>query len=163
MFNWEDWCWSWQSNPLATWCEEPTHLKRPWCWERLKARGEGEGRSKLKAIYLLLLLILLKSQVMGSVQLSRSVVSDSLQPHGLQYARLPCPSPTPGAYSNSFHWVGDAIQPSHPLSSPSPPAFSLSQHQGLFQWVGSSHQVTKVLELQRQHQSFQWIFGTDLL
>ena len=44
--------------------------------------------------------------------------------------------------------VGDAIQPSHPLSSPSPPAFSLSQHQGLFQWVSSSHQVAKVLELQ---------------
>ena len=61
------------------------------------------------------------------------------------------------------HWVGDAIQPYHPLSSPSPPAFSLSQHQGLFQWVSSSHQVTKVLEFQLQHQSFQWIFRTDLL
>ena len=55
------------------------------------------------------------------------------------------------------HWVGGAIQPSHPLSSPSP-AFILSQHQGLFQWVSSSHQVAKVLEL--QHQSFQWIFQT---
>ena len=55
------------------------------------------------------------------------------------------------------HWVGDAIQPSHPLSSLSPPAFNLSQHQGLFQWVGSSHQVAKVLELQLQHQFFQWI------
>ena len=51
------------------------------------------------------------------------------------------------------HWVGDALQPSHPLLSPSPPAFILSQHQGLFQWVSSSHQVAKVLEL--QHQSFQ--------
>ena len=59
------------------------------------------------------------------------------------------------------HQVSDAIQPSHPLSSPSPPAFNLSQHQGLFQWVGSSHQMTKVLELQLQHQSFQWIFRTD--
>ena len=56
------------------------------------------------------------------------------------------------------HWVSDAIQPSHPLSSPSPPAFNLSQHQGLSQWVGSSHQVAKVMELQLQHQSFQWIF-----
>jgi len=56
------------------------------------------------------------------------------------------------------HWVGDAIQPSHPLSSPSPPAFNLSQHQGLFQWVSSSHQVAKGLEFQLQHQSFQWIF-----
>ena len=53
------------------------------------------------------------------------------------------------------HQVGDAIQPSHPLSSPSPPAFNLSQHQGLFKWVGSSHQVAKVLEFQLQHQSFQ--------
>ena len=58
------------------------------------------------------------------------------------------------------HRVGDAIKPSHPLSSPSPPAFSLSQHQSLFQWVSSSHQVAKILELQLQHQSFQWIFRT---
>ena len=57
----------------------------------------------------------------------------------------------------------DAIQPSHPLSSPSPPAFNLSQHQGLFQWVGFSHQVAKVLELQVQHQSFQWIFSNYFL
>ena len=49
------------------------------------------------------------------------------------------------------HWVGDAIQPSHPLSSPSPPAFSLFQHQGLFIWISSSHQVAKVLELQLEH------------
>ena len=57
-------------------------------------------------------------------------------------------------------WIGDAIQPSHPLSPPSP-AFYLSQHQSLFQWVGSYDQVAKVLELQLQHQSFQWIFRTD--
>ena len=59
------------------------------------------------------------------------------------------------------HWVNDAIQPSHPLSSPSPPALNLSQHQDLFQWVRSSHQVVKVLEL--HHQSFQWIFRVDFL
>ena len=53
-----------------------------------------------------------------------------------------------------LHWVGDAIQPSYPLSSPSPPALNLSQHQGLFKWVSSSHQVAKVLEFQLQHQSF---------
>ena len=59
---------------------------------------------------------------------------DSLWPHGLQHARLLCLSPTPGAYSNSHvHQVGDAIQPSYPLSSPSPTAFNLSQNQGLFQ------------------------------
>ena len=58
-------------------------------------------------------------------------------------------------------WVGDAIQPFHSLLSLSPPAFNSSKHQGLFQWVSTSHQVTKVLEL--QHQSFQWIFRTDFL
>ena len=61
------------------------------------------------------------------------------------------------------HRVGDAIQPSHPLSSPSPPALNLSQRQGLFQWVSSSHQGAKVLEFQLQHQSFQWIFRVDFL
>ena len=61
------------------------------------------------------------------------------------------------------HWVGDAIQPSHPLSSPSPPAFNLSQHQGLFQWVTYSQRVTKALEFQLQHQSFQCIFRTNFL
>ena len=59
------------------------------------------------------------------------------------------------------HWVSDATQPSHPLLSPSPPAFSLSQHQGLYQWIGSLHQVAKVLE--PQHQSFRWIFRVDHL
>ena len=58
-------------------------------------------------------------------------------------------------FQTHAHRVGDAIQPSHPLSSPSPPAFNLSQHQGLFQRVSSSHEVTKVLELQLQQQSFQ--------
>ena len=61
------------------------------------------------------------------------------------------------------HWDGDAIQPPHPLSSPSPPALNLSQPQSLFQWVSSSHQVAKVLELQLQHQSFQWVFRVDFL
>ena len=42
--HWKDWCWSWNSNTLATWCEELTHLKRPWCWERLKAGGQGDDR-----------------------------------------------------------------------------------------------------------------------
>ena len=61
------------------------------------------------------------------------------------------------------HWVADAIQPSHPLLSPSPPYFSLSQYHGLFKWVSYSHQVAKVLEFQLKHQSFQWIFKTDFL
>ena len=61
------------------------------------------------------------------------------------------------------HWVGDAIQPSHPLSFPSPPAPNPSQHQGLFQWVSSLHEVAKVVEFRLQHQSFQWTPRTDLL
>ena len=77
------------------------------------------------------------------LQFSRSVVSDSLRPHGLQLARLPCPSPPPRTYSNSC----PLIQWCHPtISSSVIPlllAFNLSQHQGLFQWVSSSHQVAK--------------------
>ena len=61
------------------------------------------------------------------------------------------------------HWVGDAIQPLHFLSYPSLPAFSLSQHQRLFEWVSFSHQVAKILQFQLQHQSFQWTFRTDFL
>ena len=76
---------------------------------------------------------------------------------------LPVHHQLPEFTQTHVHWVGDAIQPSHPLSSPSPPVFNLSQHQGLFQWVDSSHQVAKVLEFQLQHQSFQWIFRTDVL
>ena len=68
------------------------------------------------------------------------------------HQQLPEPTQT------HVHCTGDAIQPSHPLLSPSPPAFSVAQHQGIFQWVGSLHHVAKVLEIQLQHQSFQWIF-----
>ena len=68
-----------------------------------------------------------------------------------------------GFTQTHVHWVGDAIQPSHFLSSPSPPAFNISQDQGLFKWVCALHQVAKVLEFQLQHQSFQWIFRTDFL
>ena len=76
---------------------------------------------------------------------------------------LPVHHQLPEFTQTHVHQAGDAIQPSHPLSSPSPPAFNLSQHQGLFQWVSSLHHVAKVLEFQLQHQSFQWIFRTDFL
>ena len=69
----------------------------------------------------------------------------------------------PESTQTHVHRVGDAIQPSHPLSSPFPPTFDLSQHQSLFQWVSSSHKVARVLEFQLQHQSLQWIFRTDFL
>ena len=97
----------------------------------------------------------------SSVQFSCSAVSDFLWPHGQQHARPPCPS---GEFTQTHvHHISDAIQPSHPLSSPSPPIFNLSQHQCLFQWVSSSHQVAKILEFQLQHQSFKWVFRTDFL
>ena len=76
---------------------------------------------------------------------------------------LPVHYQLPEFTQTHVHWVGDAIKPSHPLSSSSPPALNLSQHQGLFKWVSSVHQVAKVLEFQLQHQFFQWIFRTDLL
>ena len=76
---------------------------------------------------------------------------------------LPVHHQLPESTQNHVHWVGDAIQPSHPLSFPSPPALNRSQHQGLFKWVSSSHQVAKVLELQLQNQSYQWIPRSDLL
>ena len=92
---------------------------------------------------------------------SHSVLSASLWPHGLHHMMLPVLHHLPEFSQTRVRWVDDAIQPSHPLSPPSPPAFSLSQHQGLFQWVSSLHQVDKILEL--QHQSFQWVFRVDFL
>ena len=86
--------------------------------------------------------------MISSVQFSRSVMSDSLQPHEPQHHRPPCPHQLLEFTLTHVHWLGDAIQPSHPLLSPSPPAFNLSQHQGLFWWVSSSHQVAKGLEFQ---------------
>ena len=76
---------------------------------------------------------------------------------------LPVHHQLPESTQTHVYWVGDAIQPSHPLSSPPPPALNLSQHQGLFKWVSSLHQVAKVLEFQLQHQPFQWTPRTDLL
>ena len=76
---------------------------------------------------------------------------------------LPVHHQLPELAESHAHQVSDAIQPSHPLSFPSLPAFSHSQHQGLFQWVSSSHQMAKVLEFQLQHQAFQWIFRIDFL
>ena len=99
----------------------------------------------------------------GSVQFSRSVVSDSLWPHGLQHARPPCPSPTPRVYSNSCplsRWCHPTVSSSLvPFSSsfqsfPASGPFQMSQ---FFAWVA------KGLEFQLQHQSFQWIFRTNFL
>ena len=99
----------------------------------------------------------------SSVQFSRSVMSNSLRPHEPQHNRPPCASPTAGVHSNPCplsRWCYPTI---YPLLSPSPHALNLSQYQGFFQWVSSSHQVTKGLELQLQDQSFQWILRVDFL
>ena len=76
---------------------------------------------------------------------------------------LPVHHQLPEVTQTHVHQVSDAIQPSHSLSSPSPPAPNPSQHQSLFQWVNSPHEVAKVLEFQPQHQSFQWTPRTGLL
>ena len=99
-----------------------------------------------------------------SVQFSCSVVRPTVcNPKDCSMTGFPVHHQLPKLAQTDVHWVGDAIQPSHSLLSPSLPAFNLSQHQSLFQWVSSSHQVAKVLELQFQHQSFQWTFRTDFL
>ena len=105
----------------------------------------------------------LHEQSLRSVQFSHSVMSDSLQPHGLQHTRPPCALPTPGVYPNScpFNWW------CHPtISSPIIPFSSCLQSfpsSGSFQMRQFSYQVAKVLEFQLQHQSFQWILRTDFL
>ena len=110
-----------------------------------------------------LLICVFQKLIISSVQSSHSIVSNSLQSHGLQHARPRCPSPTPGVYSDSCplsRWY-------HPTISSSVVPFSSRlqsfPHQGLFKWVSSSHQVNKILEFQLQPQSFQWIFRIDFL
>ena len=97
---------------------------------------------------------------LSSVQFSVRLCSVQLVPMDCSTPGLPVHHWIPEFAQTQVHWVSDAIQPSHPLSSPSPPAFNLSQHQGLFQWVSSLHQVAKVLELQLQHQFnlTTWVF-----
>ena len=96
---------------------QPTRLLCPWS---SPGKNTGVGCHFLLQCYV-------------SVQFSHSVVSDSLRPHELQHAGLPCPYQLPELAQTPVHCISDAIQPSHPLSSPSPPAFNVSQHQGLFQ------------------------------
>ena len=111
--------------------------------------------------------IIVIEKVMKSIKPQFSSVSQSCpilcDPMNRSTSGLPVHHQLQGSTQTHVHRVSDAIQPSHPLSSPSPSAFNLSQHQGLFQWVSSSHQVAKVLEFQLQCQSFQSIFSTDFL
>ena len=147
--------------------EEPA---RGWCQNQRKERREGE---KFPVILSESLdpaepETISTSKLLGSFpqsvsQFSRSVCPTLCDPMDHSTPGLPVHHQLPEFTQTHVHWVSDAIQPSHPLSSPSPPAFNLSQHQGLFKWVSSSHQVAKVLEFQLQHQSFQWTLRTDLL
>ena len=133
-------------------------------WKPLLVCGHTESQCVRYALRAEVATTWLKAVLLySSVQFSHSLMSNSLWPHGLQHARLPYPSPTLGANSNSCHQVSDAVQSSHPLQSPSPATFNLSWHQGLCQLVRSSHQVAKAPEFHLQHQSFQWIFRTDFL
>ena len=151
-------------NPRTAACQTPLSLEFPRreCWSSLSFLLQGISQLRDQTLascigrWLLCYWATWEAQFVSSVQFSHSVMSDSLQPHGLQNDRLPCPSPTPGAYSTSYPlswWC-------HPtISSPSPLAFNVSRHQGIFQWVCSLHQV----EFQLQYQSFQWTFRTDFL
>ena len=108
----------------------------------------------------------IKAEVIKHIQNQHSSVAQSCptlcDPMNHSTPGLPVHHKLPEFIQTHVHWVGDAIQPSHPLSSPSS-TFNLPQHQSLFKWVSSSHQVAKILEFQLQHQSFQWIFRTDFL
>ena len=137
-----------------------------WNWKKIE---DTSKRQNLKALGL---------RIVNIIQEILKKIRDSLYTSSIQllsYAQLFCDQTDcskpgfaihhqpPEPAQTHLHWVGDAIQPFHPLSSPSSPAFNLFQHQGLFKWVSSLHQVAKVLEFQLQHKSFQWISRTDLL
>ena len=135
----------------------------PWCYKESDMIGQLNNKIYK---YLQILIYMYKYINVNYVyisQFSHTVVSNSLQPHGLQHTRLPCPSPTPRAYSDSCpssRWCHTTSSSSvAPFSSP----LQSFQHQDLFKSVSSLHQVGKVLEFQLQHQSFQWIFKTDFL
>ena len=108
-------------------------------------------------------MIFLLQWIFSSVQFSHSVCLILCNPMDCSTPGLPVHHQLLEFTQTHIHRVGDAIHPSHPLSSPSPPAFNLSQHQGLFKWVSSLYQVAKVLEFQLQHQSFQWTPRTGFL
>ena len=107
--------------------------------------------------------LLEKNNLVFSAVLFSCLVVTLCDPRDCSMPGLPVHHQLPEFTQTHVHWVSDAIQPSHLLSSPYSPAFNLSHHQGLFKWVSSLHQMVKVLEFQLQHQSFQRIFRTDFL
>ena len=127
--------------PLKKWQPTPVFLPRESHGQRILVSYTPWGCKELDITEQL-------TYTIRSDQISRSVASDSLRPHESQHTRPPCPSPTSGVHWDSRPSSQWCHQPSHPLSSPSPPAPNPSQHQSLFQWVNSSHEVAKVLEFQ---------------
>ena len=115
------------SHPFIIWGKEVLYI---WVTSKNTVEGEGDFQQVVLCCY--------RTILSGAVQ-SWSVVSDSLQPHGMHTPGFPVLHHLPEFAQTHVHWVGDAIQPPHPLSSPSRPTFKLSQHQGLFQWVSSLH------------------------
>ena len=113
--------------------------------------------------YLLILLCDLGSHRNSNILVTWCEELTHCNPMNCSTPGFPAHHQLPELAQTHVHWVGDAIQPSHPLLSPSPPAPNPSQHQGLFRWVNSSHEVANVLEFQLQHQSFQWTLRTDLV
>ena len=194
--HWKDWYWNWSSNTLATWCEELTHWKRPWCWERLKVGGEGDDRGwdswMSSPTQLTWVWVNSRSwwwtrrpcklqswtrhsvaeldttewldwtELIDELLFSHSVCPPLCDPMGWCMPGSPILHHLPKLTQTPIHWLSDAIEQSNPLSSPSPPAFNLSQHQDHLLMSWPLPQAAKVLELQLQHQSFQWIFRIDL-
>ena len=145
------------------------HLWWPGIRSALYSENVGENHSSTICGWLALgLMAFVKASItckMRTVQFSSITQSCLTHWASKDYStpHLPVHHQLPEHTQTHLHQVSDAIKPSHPLSSPSPPAFNLSLHQGLFQGVSSLHQVAKVLAFQLQHQSFQWMFRTDFL
>ena len=131
-----------------------------WVWRLRSSSNKGVLSNFFRRI-----LVRMRTLTFSSVQFSSVTQScpTLCNPMDCSTPGFPVHHQLPDLAQTHVHWVGDAIQLSHPLSSPPPPAFNLSQHQGLFKWVSSSNQLAKVLEFQLQHQSFQWIFRTGFL
>ena len=131
-------------------------------WEKVPGSGSLGETSKISVWVLLIIPV---PKLISSVQFNSVTQScpSLCNPMVCSRPGFPVHHQLPEFTQTHVRWVGDAIQPSHSLSSPSVPTFYLSQHQGLFQGVSSSYQVAKILDFQLQHQSFQWTLRTDLL
>ena len=149
--NCRKWIWSWNQSSLKLLCEQAILFKSNF----ISTSGLGVlWRNSMNSFI---------NFFSSSVQFSPQSCLTLCEPMNCSMPGLPVHHQHQEFTQTHVHWVGDAIQPSHPLSSPSPHALNISQHQGLFKWVSTSHQVAKVLEFQLQHQSFQWTPRTDLL